>query len=251
MSRLYSEILVRALLVLWILTFSGRACDPVLESLIFSKSRVETIDLYFREFSTRLSEMGSQWRSKRHFESHSVVQMKAVWLQIYQDYYLKPPTYFSNSQFWKEQLDKIALNLKKLGLYVDKNLPEEAHQLILSIQSTLVDLYDHSREMTLFQRGKFLEYIIELVYKNRAESELRNDVSINEDYQRLVVRLAQDWELMHSQLSENLKFQWPLESWRLKLDSFLTQAKSKDGLNQVQEFMHGIYAESWKNIGRK
>lgn len=251
MKQLYCNWYLRCGFVFLLIWIESYACDPVLESLIFSKSRVEAIDLHFREFSTRLSEMGSQWRSRRQFDGETVVMMKAVWLQIYQNYYLRPPKYFEHKEFWKKQLDRIAVSLKELGLYVEKDLPQGAHQLILRIQSTLVDLYDRSKEMTLFQRGKFLEHLIELYYKSRKELKLdTSDEGLN-DFKRLKERLNVDWMLIHSQLSQNLQFKWPKELWRKQLSLLLKADDKVQGLSKVHDFMKRIYEDSWKNLERK
>lgn len=251
MEPLYCNRYLRFVFVFLLVWVESYACDPVLESLIFSKSRIESIDLHFREFSTRLSEMGSQWRSKRQFDSETVVNMKAVWLQIYQNYYLKPPKYFKDEEFWKNQLDRIAVSLKELGLYVKNDLPQEAHQLILRIQSTLVDLYDRSREMTLFQRGKFLEHLIELYFKSRKELALSASKEIMNDFQRLNERLTVDWMLIHSQLSQNLQVQWTPELWREQLGLLLKVDNQEEGLSKMHDFMKRIYEDSWINLERK
>tara|TARA_B100000674_G_C37925842_1_gene955526 strand:+ start:456 stop:1205 length:750 start_codon:yes stop_codon:yes gene_type:complete len=239
-------------LTFFILFFSEIAgCDPVLESLIFSKSRVETIDLHFREFSSQLSEMGSQWRNNKRFKSSTVVEMKAVWLKIYQGYYFKPPSYFEKVDYWRHQLDKVAFNLKDLGKFVHKELPEVAHQLILQIQSTLVDLYDHSREMSLFQRGKFLEYMIELVYKNRKEYSSNSEMLLaSEDYQRLTERVYEDWESMYHQMPVSLKSSWTMDKWKQQLENFLKLKDEEQSKKQVHAFMLKIYEESWKSLER-
>ena len=146
--------------------------------------------------------MGSEWRNNKRFNRETVIQMKSVWLKIYQGFYLKPPSYFQKLIIGEFNfLDKVASKLKDLGQFVDMDLPEVAHQLILQIQSTLVDLYDHSREMTLFQRGKFLEYMIELIYKNRKEYAGNLEILVDfEDYQRLTERVYEDWESMYHQM---------------------------------------------------
>ncbi len=226
-------------------------CDPVLESLIFSKSRVETIDLHFREFSTQLSEMGSQWRNNKRFKSSTVIQMKAVWLKIYQGYYFRPPSYFQKVDYWRRQLDKIAFTLKDLGKFVDKELSDAAHQLILKIQSTLVDLYDHSREMPLFQRGKLLEYMIELVYKNKREYTKNSEMLVeSHDYQRLIRRVYEDWRSMYHQMPVSLKFSWTMDQWKQQLENFLELKDEEQSKKQVHAFMLKIYEESWNSLER-
>jgi len=244
--------LILIIVTLWLSCISETAsCDPVLESLIFSKSRIEAIDLYFREFSTKLSDMGSQWRNNKRFNSETVIQMKSVWLKIYQGYYLKPPSYFQKVDYWRHQLDKVAFTLKHLGKFVDKELPEVAHQLILQIQSTLVDLYDHSREMSLFQRGKFLEYMIELVYKNRKEYASNAEKLLNsKDYQRLTERVYEDWESMYHQMPLNLKSQWTLDRWTEQLETFLKLENEFAIKEKVHVFMLKIYEESWNSLER-
>ena len=90
--------IILIIVTLWLSCISEVvSCDPVLESLIFSKSRIEAIDLYFREFSTKLSDMGSEWRNNKRFNGETVIQMKSVWLKIYQGFYLKPPSLFPKS----------------------------------------------------------------------------------------------------------------------------------------------------------
>ena len=244
--------LILITVALWLSCISETAsCDPVLESLIFSKSRIEAIDLYFREFSTKLSDMGSQWRNKKRFNGETVIHMKSVWLKIYQGYYLKPPSYFQKVDYWRHQLDKVAFTLKDLGQFVDKELPEVAHQLILQIQSTLVDLYDHSREMSLFQRGKFLEYMIELVYKNRKEYASNSEKLLNsKDYQRLTERVHEDWESMYHQMPLNLKSQWTLDRWTEQLETFLKLENEFAIKEKVHVFMLKIYEESWNSLER-
>lgn len=228
------------------------SCDPVLESLIFSKSRIETIDLYFREFSTKLSDMGSEWRNNKRFNGETVVQMKSVWLKIYQGFYLKPPSYFQKADYWRIQLDKVASKLKELGQFVDMELPEVAHQLILQIQSTLVDLYDHSREMTLFQRGKFLEYMIELIYKNRKEYAGNLEILVDfEDYQRLTERVYEDWESMYHQMPSSFKSRWTIDRWNDQLKTFLRLNDGLENKEKVHAFMLKIYEESWNSLGRR
>ena len=240
-------------LTFWIVFIAETACcDPVLESLIFSKSRVEAIDLYFREFSTKLSDMGSQWRNNKRFNNDTVIKMKAVWLKIYQSYYLKPPSYFQKIDYWRQQLDKVALSLNSLGQLVDKKLPEAAHQLILKIQSTLVDLYDHSREMSLFQRGKFLEYMIELVYKNRKEYSNSSLLLLeSQDYQRLIERVYEDWQSMYHQMPLSLKSQWMLDQWNKQLQKFLKLENEVQSKEKVHAFLLKIYEESWNSLERR
>ena len=228
------------------------ACDPVLESLIFSKSRVETIDLYFREFSTKLSDMGSQWRHNNRFNRDTVIEMKSVWLKIYHGYYLKPPPYFERVDDWKHQLDKVAYLLKDLGQFVDKELPQVAHQLILKIQSTLVDLYDHSKEMSLFQRGKFLEHMIELIYKNRKEYANNSEKLLeSESYQRLIERVYEDWKSMYHQLPLSLRSSWKLGHWTKQLENFLKLEDEFQSKDEVHTFMLKIYEESWDSLERR
>ncbi len=227
-------------------------CDPVLESLIFSKSRVETIDLYFREFSTKLSDMGSQWRNNKRFKGETVIEMKSVWLKIYQGYYLKPPLYFEKIEYWRRQLDKVAFSLNKLGQFSDRDLPEVAHQLILKIQSTLVDLYDHSREMSLFQRGKFLEYMIELVYKNRREYANNSALLLkSKDYQRLIERVYEDWQAMYHQMPLSLQSRWIPDRWTEQLANFLKLDNEVQSKKKVHAFMLKVYEESWNNLERR
>ncbi len=177
---------LKQVILLLVLTQKLLACDPILESILFSQGRLDRMDSALRDLSTHLSDIGRQARDNIP-NNRSLAEAKVLWLQVYQNYYLSPPEYFAKRlKEWQESLDKIAHKIKELAnLLLDKRF-SDTHVSVLELQSSLVGLYRPMEERGFFERQRAIVALIGLLLKVRQENLAENQYQIESNLKKIL-----------------------------------------------------------------
>lgn len=186
------------------------SCDPILESLILSKSSINSIDMLFREFSTKLGQLGREARNSK-IDMDTLVNTKLVWLKVYEKYYLYPPDTI-NHKHWTQSIDKIAKLIKSISLGASTSDFETTHTDILKIQTTLVSIYDGSQNKSFFAKSKMIQHLFHLHKKSKLE-ELEEDAKLIKD------RLHIEWNELVNYFSTKDKILLNLDTKFSKLQN--------------------------------
>ncbi|PCJ19479.1 MAG: hypothetical protein COB02_06960 [Candidatus Cloacimonadota bacterium] len=210
----------------------SNACDPILESLILSKKSINSIDMLFRDFSTRLAQLGQEARNK-NINLDTLVYTKLVWLKVYEKYYLHPPKIIKKSH-WVKSIDNIAKIIRRIGEQTSFNSFEKTHTNILKIQNILISIYDGSQNKSFYAKTRMIKHLFLLLKKSKSQKLFEDEKMI---YQRILI----EWQEMKEYFSRSLQ-------GKLKLDEkfkILNVMKLKDYNLKKNEFFKKLEQEYW------
>jgi hypothetical protein len=166
---------------------SSFACDPILESFIFSKAKIEKIDLNFRALSTEFNNLASTARQGL-WAAEPIIQIKTIWLDMYEEFFMQPPKFAQDLNTWQNQMNEIASEIRVLYTLAKQKDFEILHEQIVHMQTMLVELY-RSGELGPFERVNLIKRVCHLL--NRT-----SDKNLK-DRERLLINLQNQWELLH------------------------------------------------------
>jgi hypothetical protein len=214
------------------------SCDAILESLIFSREKIEQIDLHFRSISTLLNDLGASGTSGS-FNRDSLVELKKIWWKVYQEHYLSPPAGFLvETDSWRQKIAEMASEIGALGKHINAGSFTPAHEKIIRLQGLMVELYSLSKP-SFFTKIKTVEQSIFLLLKSRKEK-------LSKDEKRLTEYVQEEWKKLFDLMSEALKNQKKTE-WDKDLQKILGMSP-EDFEEKGRSFFRELEKLNWEEM---